>query len=209
MKKRLIIIGAGSVGGFVAYNHEHLKSEYELIGFLDDDITKLDKKLFNYPVLGTTNDIKKYIDCFFILGIAFPKIKDKIVTKLSKYNLRYINYISPSAWISNGVTIGNGVIIYPGVCIDYEVTLEDFVTINMNAVIGHNCLIDQYSTLAPGVCLAGHTSCLKGSDLGINSATRQNVVVGEYAVLGGNAIALNDINKNTVSVGVPAKEIIR
>lgn len=209
MKKKLIIIGAGSVGGFVAYNHTHLDSEYELIGFLDDDESKLNEIIFNYPVLGTTNDIDNYLDCSFILGIAFPKIKAKIVSKLSQYNVNYINYISPSAWISKGVSIGLGVIIYPGACINYESEIKDFTTINMNAVIGHNCLIDTYSTLAPGVCLAGHTSCLEGADLGINSSTRQGVTVGTYSILGGNAIALKNIINYTTAVGIPAKEIIK
>lgn len=209
MKKKLIIIGAGSVGGFIAYNHEHLQPNYELIGFLDDDIKKKDRILFKYPVLGATSDVEKYLDCSFILGIAFPKIKAKIVDNLSKYDLNYINYISPSAWISQGVTMGNGIIIYPGACINYESEVRDFTTLNMNAVVGHNCLIDKFATLAPGVCLAGHTSCLEGSDLGINSSTRQGTTIGAYATLGGNAIALQNIKENTIAVGIPAKEIIK
>lgn len=203
--KKLIIIGAGSVGGFIAYNHDHLIKDYQLIGFLDDDETKSNKQLFGYPVLGTTGQVDKYLDCVFILGIAFPKIKKKIVDRLQKFNLSYINYISPDAWISKGVEIGKGVIIYPGACINYETTIGDYVTVNMNAVVGHNCKLERYSTLAPGVCLAGHTKCEEGVDLGINSATRQNSTIGKFAAVGGQAMVIRDVKDNSIVIGVPAK----
>ena len=205
--KKLIIIGAGSVGGFIAYNHSHLKDQYRVIGFLDDDLSKVGKYVFNYPVLGTTEDVLSYRDCSFIVGIAFPKIKKKIIDKLESYQLTYLNYISPSAWISEKVQIGKGVIIYPGVHINYEAVIHNFVTINMNAVVGHNCILDDFTTLAPGVCLAGHTHCYKGVDMGINSATRQNVQIGKYTIVGGQAMVLNDISEDKIVVGIPAKEI--
>ena len=39
MKKKLLIVGAGSVGKFVAYNIDNFTQEFEIIGFLDDDIS--------------------------------------------------------------------------------------------------------------------------------------------------------------------------
>ena len=205
-QKKLIIIGAGSVGGFIAYNHEHLKENYRLIGFLDDDPQKQGVNLFNYPVLGGLEKIVDYLDCVFIIGIAFPRVKETICNKLEKYKLDFINYISPYAWISKEVTIGKGVIIYPGACINYESEIGDFVTVNMNAVVGHNCRLKRYVTLAPNVSLAGHTLCKEGADLGIGSSTRQNVIIGSFTVLGGQAMLLNNTDKNELWLGVPARK---
>lgn len=207
MKKNCIIIGAGSVGGFVVHNFEPLSDEYELIGFLDDDEQKLNKLIFGKKVLGKISEINKYLDCHFILGIAFPKIKDNIIRNILHLNPTFLTYISPEAWISNSVSIGEGVIIYPGATINYETVVGNFVTINMNCTVGHNCILSDFTTLAPSVSLAGHTNCEKGVDMGIGSSTRQNARIGEFAIVGGQAMVINDIEKNSVVGGIPAKTL--
>ena len=55
--KDLIIIGAGNVGGFLALNQKLFDNQYNIIGFLDDDINKIGKELWNIPVLGRIDDI--------------------------------------------------------------------------------------------------------------------------------------------------------
>jgi len=58
--KRLLIIGAGN-GGEQIYReiHNNDRLQYTVIGFLDDDLTKLGKKIHGIPVLGRINDIKR------------------------------------------------------------------------------------------------------------------------------------------------------
>jgi len=58
--KRLLIIGAGN-GGEKIYReiHNNDRLQYKVIGFLDDDLTKLGKKIHGIPVLGRINDIKR------------------------------------------------------------------------------------------------------------------------------------------------------
>lgn len=205
--KKLIIIGAGGVGGFLAFNLRHLENQYTLIGFLDDNKDIVGKSKFSYPILGTLEQIQDYRDCVFLIGIAFPKIKQKIVNKLALLNLEYINYISPNAYISDGVVIGKGVIIYPNSFVDHHCNVGDFVTINTCCSVGHDCKLDNYVTLAPNVALAGYTQCLQCSDIGIGAKTRQNVIIGKNAVVGGQAMVLNDIPNSAVVVGIPAKPI--
>lgn len=205
--KKLIIIGAGSVGGFIAYNFSLLEKEYELIGFLDDDPQKSERLLFGKPVLGKIDDAKDYRNCCFILGIAFPQIKKKIISRLSIYNLSFISYISDAAWISKNVHIGTGVIVYPGTTINYEVEIDDFVTVNMNCSIGHNCHLHSFSTLTPGVNLAGFSVCGECSELGIGASTRQHVRVESNAIVGGQSMVLGDVAANDIVVGVPASPI--
>ncbi len=49
--KDLVIIGAGNVGGFLALNQDLFETNYNIIGFLDDDPLKLHKNFWNIPVL--------------------------------------------------------------------------------------------------------------------------------------------------------------
>jgi FlaA1/EpsC-like NDP-sugar epimerase len=58
--KRLLIIGAGN-GGEKIYReiHDNARLQYTVVGFLDDDLAKIGKKIHGIPVLGKISDIKR------------------------------------------------------------------------------------------------------------------------------------------------------
>ena len=209
MKHKLLIIGAGDVGGFIAWNYDQFGYDFEKVGILDDDTGKIGQKINGWEVLGTISDIEKYLtnDLHVAIGIANPKTKKKIVQKLAVYNLKYPGFVSQNAWVSNGVKIGRGAIIYPGVSINHGTNVEDFALINMNCALGHDCQIGAYSFLSPGVSLGGFTKLEKGVQMGIGSTTKQSITIGEFARIGGQTMVLKDVNSGLTVVGVPAREL--
>jgi sugar O-acyltransferase (sialic acid O-acetyltransferase NeuD family) len=209
MKTPLLIIGAGNVGGFLAYNIEEFESEFEVIGFLDDNPDKVGQILYGHRVLGPIADIRNYENkgTAIAIGIANPKIKKSIVNSLLTSNFTFPSFISKHAWLSKQVTVGQGVILYPGVSINYETLIGDFVIMNMNCAIGHNCTITDYSTLAPGVNLAGFTFIEESVDIGIGVCTRQNVRIGNNSKVGGQTMIIYDIQSDSVVIGVPGKPV--
>lgn len=210
MKKPLVIIGAGSVGGHIAFNlNEYLLEEYEVLGFLDDDAKKHNKEIFGFPVLGPVDHIAILNkDLAVIIGIAFPSMKQKIIARLTTLgNFEFPSLIAKSAWISNKVFIDKGVIIYPGCSLNYGCHIGAFVVINMNCALGHDCTIGSYSSLAPAVNLAGHTKLGVGVDMGIGASTKQEVQIGNNSIVGGKSMLINNIPENVVVAGVPAKII--
>jgi sugar O-acyltransferase (sialic acid O-acetyltransferase NeuD family) len=207
MKKKLIIIGAGNVGGFISYNISEF-DDYEILGFLDDDAAKHDKTLYGHTVLGGIATIDDYTGeqpLHVVIGIASPRAKQKIVESLAGKNLVFPNLISKNVWLSNKVSVGQGVILYPGVSVNYETVIGDFAIMNMNCAIGHNCTISRYSTLAPGVNLAGFTHIGETVEVGIGVSTRQGVQIGANAVIGGQAMVTGNVAGHTKVKGVPAK----
>lgn len=203
--KNLIIIGAGSVGGHIASNLKLYGLENKLLGFLDDDVRKQGGYMFGYPVLGPVSWILDQQDYEVVIGIAFPAIKKKILDFISSnLSLNYPSLIARDSWISNDCIIGKGNIIYPGVCINYGSVIDDFVVLNMNCAVGHNCTISSYSSLAPGVNLGGHTFLEEGVEMGIGSATLQSTLVGKGAIVGGQAMVTQHVPMDVTVVGVPA-----
>lgn len=75
--KKLIIVGAGSVGKFIAYNINSFGQNFEIIGFLDDDTTKHNKIIAGFTVLGSLDKLPDFSGkgIALVLGIAFPKVK--------------------------------------------------------------------------------------------------------------------------------------
>lgn len=207
MKQKLIIIGAGSVGKYIAYNQNDFQNNFEIIGFLDDDIAKHNTFIAAIPVLGSVNKIIDYANKGYALvwGIAFPSIKNKLYNQYKNLQFDYPNFIAKNAWISQAVTIGKGCIIYPGCSINYESSVGDFVVLNMNCALGHNATIGNFASFAPGVNLGGYTQIGDRTDMGIGSATKQFVKIGKDCVIGGQAMVIQNIEDDKKVKGVPAK----
>ena len=209
MKRDLIIIGAGSVGGHVACGLQDYSKEYNLLGFLDDDESKKGTDFVAFPVLGTIDSIINYPPTIsIVIGIAFPTIKFKIVEKLR--SLGYKNFpslISDFAWLSINTKIGEGCIIYPGTTINYNCTIKNFVVINMNCAIGHDCNIGDYVSFAPGVLTGGHTCVGRFSEMGIGSQTIQGISIGHKSTIGAGTVIIKDVPDTAVVVGNPGRII--
>jgi sugar O-acyltransferase (sialic acid O-acetyltransferase NeuD family) len=206
MKQKLLIIGAGNVGKFIAYNINQFTVSYEIIGFLDDDSVKLGNIIAGYKVLGSVESLNEFSEkeIALVLGIAFPEAKSKIKTRYSHLAFDFPNLISIKSWISNGVLLGKGCIIYPGVCINYESEIKDFVVVNMNCSIGHNCKLDSFVSMAPGANLGGGTHLKRGVEFGIGASTIQNIKVGENSIIGGQSMLIKNVGENKIAAGVPA-----
>jgi sugar O-acyltransferase (sialic acid O-acetyltransferase NeuD family) len=205
--KPLVIIGAGNVGGFLAYNLDLFAQPYRIIGFLDDDTQKIGRRIFGYEVLGTSDQIADFapLGTAVAVGIASPTIRRKICEKIAAGGYDFPAFVSKNAWLSHGVTVGKGSIIYPGVSVNHETVIGDFVIMNMNCAIGHNCTVSSFSTLAPGVNFAGFTYVEECVDVGIGVATRQRARIGQGAVIGGQSMVVGDIPPYAKAYGVPAK----
>ncbi len=204
--KKLYIIGAGSVGGHLAWNIEGYGEDFKIEGFFDDDPDKIGTTQFGYTVIGDVNEALKLNDADVAVGIAFPEVKRKIVEKLSSNrSLDFPSFVHQRAWVSSGVTIGKGTVIYPGTSINYGSEIGNFVVANMNCALGHHTSVGSYSSLAPGVITGGHTTIGRCVEMGIGSATVQGLNIGAGSKIGGQAMVVHDIPEGVTAVGVPAK----
>lgn len=209
MAQKLLIIGAGSVGKFIAYNINQFNQRFDIIGYLDDDVTKHNTVIAGFSVLGSVEKLQEFSgeDIAIVWGIAFPSIKKKLYDQFQNLNFYFPNFIAKDAWVSDAVTFGKGCIVYPGTTINYESIIEDFVVINMNCSLGHNSSIQSFSSLAPGVNLGGNTTLGCCVEMGIGSSTVQGITIGDDAIVGGQAMVVSNISNADIVVGIPAKSI--
>lgn len=111
---------------------------------------------------------------------------------------------NPLIKIGNNVTVEQGLHL---ICAE-EVIIEDDVTISANVMISDNShkFTENIDILKQGLDV-GRTVVKKGAFIGKNVCIMQGVTLGEYCVVGANAVVTHDVPDYAVVAGVPAKII--
>lgn len=142
-----------------------------------------------------------------VIAIADSKVRETIVNKLPK-KTKYFTHINKTAQIhGKDIIIGEGSIICAGSIITSNVTIGKHSHLNLITTIGHDNVIGDYFTTAPGVQISGNCKIGNRVYFGTRSCNRQKTTICDDVIIGLNSGVINDINESGVYVGTPAKKI--
>lgn len=151
----------------------------------------------------------------FVIGIGDNAIRKKIVEKYE--NLHYVNLIHSSASFGdkqqNKITEKRGNIVTAGVRMTNNIQMGNFGIFNLNCTIGHDCVIEDFVNVAPGVNVSGNVKLSEGAYIGTNAAILQGktisgkMIIGKFATVGAGAVVTKSVPDNVVVKGAPAKHI--
>lgn len=142
-----------------------------------------------------------------VIAIGGPAARRKIVSQLSG-DTEYITLIDPSVIISPRVTIGEGSILCAGTVVTTEVLIGQHVHIDRCVNVGHDCMIDGFSTIAPGAIISGNCSIGAGAYIGAGACIRERITIGEGATVGMGATVIRPVPDQQVHAGNPARQLL-
>jgi sugar O-acyltransferase (sialic acid O-acetyltransferase NeuD family) len=194
------IIGAGGFGREVFYSLS-LEERSTTIFFVDDKYYDgLDPLVLPLSKL----DSNEYE---VVVAIADSKVREKIVKELPK-DTKFFTHIHSSAQIhGDNVQIGEGSIICAGTIITCNVKIGKHAHLNLITTIGHDCVIGDYFTTAPGVQISGNEVIGDRVYFGTRSCVKQKIQICDDVVIGMNAGVVKNITEPGVYVGTPAKKM--
>lgn len=210
--KELVIIGAGGFGREVAWlidEINEISTEWNLIGFIDEDKEKYGKDLNGYRILGGFEYFEWKKDIYYVCAIGNSKIKKDIIeNKCSKYNIKPATLIHPSVIMSKKHNeIGEGCIICAGSIITVNTKIGEHVIINLDCTVGHDVVINNYATIYPSVNISGNCNIGECAELGTGTQIIQGKIIGSNSIIGAGSVVVKDIESNKTAVGIPAKVI--
>ena len=139
-----------------------------------------------------------------VVAIANSNDRERIVNTLPK-NTKYFTHIHPTAQIHGpDVEIGEGSIICAGTIITTNVKIGKHAHLNLITTVGHDCVIGDYFTTAPGVQISGNENIGNRVYFGTRSCVKQKITICDDVIVGMNAGVVNNITESGVYVGTPA-----
>ncbi len=165
---------------------------------------------YHLDYLGKESDVINKLKKFdFFACVGHNGIREKIHTNLSQYLGNPINAIHPSAVISSSVKMGDGIMIAANATLNPLVEIGRGVICNTSTSIDHECIIGDFSHIAPGAVLCGNVTIGRSSFIGANSVIRQGIYIGNNVTIGAGTVVVRDIADGATVVGNPARNIVK
>lgn len=142
-----------------------------------------------------------------LVVVGNPKFRKNIVDNLPK-ETKFWNHISDRAIIMDDFkSIGVGNVICAGTIITTNVSIGNHVQLNLSTTVGHDTVICDYVTTAPGVGISGNVNLGECVYIGTNSAIRENISICSNTIFGLNSGVVSDITDFGTYVGTPCYKI--
>ncbi|MBR1579545.1 MAG: transferase [Selenomonadaceae bacterium] len=214
--KHLIIIG---VGGFAREVYWHAQDsigygdEWNIKGFLDGDVKLAPEEYekLSAPVLGDINTYDAVDDDVFVLAIADPSVKKKLIELAHRRwgggEALFPNLIHKSAIIHGTVKMGVGNVLTPHVSLNDHVVIGKFNTFNCGSGIGHDGVVGDYCSFMGGSGVAGFGRVGNEVYFGTGALVLPHGKVDDEVYVGVKSVVFKHVRKGQKVFGNPAMPI--
>ncbi len=208
--RHLIIIGAGGMGRTfydIARESVGYGVEYDIQGYLDDNIHALDG-FENYPpILGTIVDYQPQADDVFCCSMGGTAKKKCIDIIISRGGI-FVNIIHKTARIGTNVSIGKGNVVGAFTSLGADAIVGDYNMIQSYTVIGHDAKIGDFNRIDTHVTCVGGIIVENEADIYTGAVINHNVVVESNAHVGACSFVIRRVKLGTTVMGNPAKRLV-
>jgi len=199
----LNIIGAGAQAKYVLDMTN--SNSYKNINIYSDNKKKIGKSIGFIKI----NDLKEFQpteNCKVFISNGNNIKKEYIYIDLFKKekSIIYPKFISIRASISKSSFIRQGVLINPFANIGPYSDIGCFCMIHSGVSIEHDCIIDDFVNIAPGVKMAGGVTVGRYSYIFTGSVIIPNIKIGKNSIIAAGSVVTKDVPDNVMVAGCPA-----
>ena len=176
--KNLILLGGGGHCKSVIDVAE--SAGYTILGILDKP-EEVGKKVLSYQVIGTDDDIDKYVDkAEFVITVGQIKsstVRRQIAERVEKAGGRFATIIAPDAVVSKYATIGQGTVILHHCVVNADARIGSNCIINTMVNIEHDVEIGDFCHISTGTMVNGTVKIDSDTFVGSGSIIYNNIEI--------------------------------
>jgi len=186
--------------------------QMRVVCFIDDDAEHQHKIVNDVPVLSLQAARQTFPEAKVVGGVGDPHLREKLITKARAEGFGTRSIIHPSTEMSRWVEMGEGAVICRGNTLTTNIVLGRHVQINLGCTIGHDAVLDDFATLAPGVHVSGHVHLGKRVYVGTGAVIKNGtpsapIVIEDDVTIGAGACVVKSVPRGQTVVGVPSRPI--
>ncbi|MEI7581207.1 acetyltransferase [Runella sp.] len=176
-------------------------NEVSVKGIFDDDLSK--KELGLIPVVGSYRpdyEPQKQL----IISIGANHIRQKVAAFIQH---RFGKVIHPAALLDESVKVGEGSVVLHRAVLQADVQVGRHVIINTSASVDHECIIEDFSHIAPGAILCGNVRVGEGTIIGAGTIVTPNLTIGKHCLIAAGSVITKNIPDFAIVRGNPGRII--
>jgi sugar O-acyltransferase (sialic acid O-acetyltransferase NeuD family) len=187
-----------------------LVGEYEVVGYVDDTVS-IGTIRRGYPVLGGLKDVPRICGEGVITDIVVAvgdnwwrrKLQSDLLERCPNLTFSIVKH--PAAIVASSAEIGRGAAILAGSHIGPGSRVGDLCVVNTGSSIDHDCVMHEFSSIAPGVSTGGLVEIGECSAIGVGVSISDRISIGRHTVVGTGAVVVRDLPDLVVAYGNPAR----
>ena len=204
-QKNLILVGGGGHCKSVIDVAE--SAGYNILGILDIP-GNVGKSVLKYKVIGTGDDIPRYVDkAEFIITVGFiktPSTRIKLYNRIKEAGGIITTIVASTARVSNYATLGEGTVVMHNAFVNAGAKIGENCIINTFCDIEHDATVGNQCHISTGVKVNG--GCKIGERVFVGSQTvlANDVSIADDIIVGAASFVRKSITENGIYAGNPA-----
>ena len=215
--RQIAIYGGGGFAREVAWLAQSCITEqeqWEVMCLIEDNEAAHGATLNGIPVMGLVEASTRFPEASVVGGVGSPHTRQHVMEKAAAAGFPFATVVHPNVELSAWIEIGAGTVICAGNILTTNISIGRHVQINLDCTVGHDVILDDYATLAPGVHVSGCVHIGKRAYVGtgaviVNGTAEQPIIIGEDAIIGAGACVTKSVPPGLTVVGVPARPLSR
>ena len=204
-QKNLILVGGGGHCKSVIDVAE--SAGYNILGILDmpEDVGK---KVLDYKVIGTDDDIPQYVDkAEFVITVGFiknPTTRIKLYNKVKAAGGRLATIIASTAHVSKYAELGEGTVIMHHAFVNAGAKIGDNCIINTFVNIEHDAEVSNQCHISTGTMVNGECKIGENCFIGSQSDCANCIEIASDIIVGAGSVVRKSIRVKGIYAGNPA-----
>lgn len=211
------IYGAGGHGREILpfaidHLHEH-QVPLNRLYFIDDATTST--VVNDVAVLPLAEFLRMPADARFVaVTMGHSAARQSAAARLAAHGIEPWSITAQTAVVLPPTQIGPGAVLSSFVYVGPNVSIGQCFQANTRSHVSHDCVIEDFVTLAPGAICNGNVHVQTHAYIGAGALIRQGaagrpLVIGAHAVVGMGAVVVKDVAPFATVVGNPARVLHR